>query len=65
MNYLYASNYFMCRDYYPAHIFSVLKEQRADDPTHTATVKPFKIFANEIYKNVPGRGVFHRQGFFP
>ena len=38
MNYLYASNYFMCRDYYPAHIFSVLKEQRADDPTHTATV---------------------------
>lgn len=29
------------------------------------TVKPFKIFANEIYKNVPGRGVFHRQGFFP
>lgn len=38
MNCSYASNYFMCRDYYPVHIFSVLKEQRADDPTHTATV---------------------------
>ena len=50
------------------HIFfTAPREQRAgpDDPTHTATVKPFKIFANEIYKNVPGRGVFHRQGFFP
>ena len=47
--------------------FTAPREQRAgpDDPTHTATVKPFKIFANEIYKNVPGRGVFHRQGFFP
>lgn len=38
MNCSYVSNYFMCRDYYPAHIFSVLKEQRADAPTHTATV---------------------------
>ena len=50
------------------HIFfTAPREQRAgpDDPTHTATVKPFKISANEIYKNVPGRGVFHRQGFFP
>lgn len=50
------------------HIFfTAPREQRAgpDDPTHTATVKPFKTSANEIYKNVPGRGVFHRQGFFP
>ena len=50
------------------HIFfTAPREQRAgpDDPTHTATVKPFKTLANEIYKNVPGRGVFHRQGFFP
>ena len=43
------------------------KEQRAGpgDPTHTATVKPKKIPAYEIYKNVPERGVFHRQGVFP
>ena len=42
------------------------REQRAgpDDPTHTATVKPLKISAYEIYKNVPECGVFHRQGFF-
>ena len=43
------------------------KEQRAGPgyPTHTATVKPLKISAYEIYKNVPERGVFHRQGVFP
>lgn len=43
------------------------REQRAgpDDPTHTATVKPFKIPVYEVYKNSPECGVFHRQGFFP
>ncbi|EDS15430.1 hypothetical protein BACSTE_01932 [Bacteroides stercoris ATCC 43183] len=58
----------MCRKQHPAHAFSPPpREQRAgpDDPTYTATVKrPLKISANEIYKNIPGRGVFHRQRVF-
>ena len=58
----------MCRRQHPAHLFPApQKEQRAGPgyPTHTATVKPLKISAYEIYKNVPERGVFHRQGVSP